>query len=192
MSLNLFCFLSGIPYADSFCVLLHYCMKKTGDDSTVMSVHAQIKYKKSVWGVIKGFIEKNTWLGLEDFYEALSASLAEVLMPPAKSKGRKPRKGSTQPLMLIDPRLQPTNQAKYHEKESAKNVTLPTNLHAAKPLRATQQKDSSRNSRQETMSWIVIFLLTALIAFNVILYVKLWRIDGRDAELAMSKLDFMR
>jgi DNA mismatch repair ATPase MutL len=53
----------GIPYADSFVVLLHYCMKKTVDDSTVMSVHAQIKYKKSVWGVIKGFIEKNTWLG---------------------------------------------------------------------------------------------------------------------------------
>lgn len=54
---------AGIPYADSFCVLTHYCMKRTVDDSTVMSVHAQIKYKKSVWGVIRGFIEKNTWLG---------------------------------------------------------------------------------------------------------------------------------
>lgn len=37
---------AGIPYADSFSVLLHYCMKRTVDDSTVLSVHAQIKYKK--------------------------------------------------------------------------------------------------------------------------------------------------
>lgn len=36
----------GIPYADSFSVMLHYCMKRTVDDSTVLSVHAHIKYKK--------------------------------------------------------------------------------------------------------------------------------------------------
>lgn len=39
---------AGIPYADSFAVLLHYCMKRTTDDHTVMSVHAQIKYKKVI------------------------------------------------------------------------------------------------------------------------------------------------
>jgi VAD1 Analog of StAR-related lipid transfer domain len=37
---------TGIPYADCFSVVLHYCMKKSVDDATVMSVHAQIKYKK--------------------------------------------------------------------------------------------------------------------------------------------------
>jgi hypothetical protein len=64
-------------------------MKKTIDDSTFMSVHAQIIFKKSVWGVIKGFIEKNTWVGCEEFYEALKEALAAEIMPKAKSKGRK-------------------------------------------------------------------------------------------------------
>lgn len=60
----------------------------------MFSVHAQIKYKKSVWGVVKGFIEKNTWAGLEDFYTALLRALqSEYCIPPAKSKGRRPRKG---------------------------------------------------------------------------------------------------
>lgn len=186
------CFLLGIPYADSFCVHTHYCMRKTADDSTMMSVHAQIKYKKSVWGVIKGFIEKNTWLGLEDFYHALSSSLAEVLMPPAKAKSRRTRKGSTQP-MLIDPRLQPATQTKYHEKEVSSNTASTTNTHAVKHVPRLVEKDvSSQNRRQETMSWIVIILLTALIAFNVILYIKLWRIDGRDAELALTRQDLLR
>lgn len=60
----------------------------------MFSVHAQVKYKKSVWGVVKGFIEKNTWAGLEDFYTALLRALqSEYCIPPAKAKGRRPRRG---------------------------------------------------------------------------------------------------
>lgn len=61
----------------------------------MFSVHAQVKYKKSVWGVVKGFIEKNTWAGLEDFYTALLRALqSEYCIPPAKAKGRRPRRGT--------------------------------------------------------------------------------------------------
>lgn len=61
----------------------------------MFSVHAQVKYKKSVWGVVKGFIEKNTWAGLEDFYTALLRALqSEYCIPPAKAKGRRPRRGN--------------------------------------------------------------------------------------------------
>lgn len=60
----------------------------------MFSVHAQIKFKKSIWGVVKGLIEKNTWNGLEDFYTALLHSLqSETCIPPAKGKGRRPRRG---------------------------------------------------------------------------------------------------
>lgn len=56
-------------------------MYRTVDDHTMFSVHAQVKYKKSVWGVVKGFIEKNTWAGLEDFYtgEETKIIFAELL-----------------------------------------------------------------------------------------------------------------
>lgn len=64
-------------------------MKKTVDDSTFMSVHAQVIFKKNVWGVIKGFIEKNTWVGCVEFYDSLKDALVAEIMPKAKSKGRK-------------------------------------------------------------------------------------------------------
>uniref|UniRef100_A0A1B0D2N7 Uncharacterized protein n=1 Tax=Phlebotomus papatasi TaxID=29031 RepID=A0A1B0D2N7_PHLPP len=84
---------AGIPYADSFYATMHYCLVRTVDDHTMFSVHAQIKYKKSVWGFVKGFIEKNTWNGLEDFYTALVRALQnEYCIPPAKAKGRRPRR----------------------------------------------------------------------------------------------------
>lgn len=67
-------------------------MKKTVDDSTFMSVHAQVIFKKNVWGVIKGFIEKNTWVGCEEFYEALKDALIAEIMPKAKSNFTAKRK----------------------------------------------------------------------------------------------------
>ncbi|KAH8249393.1 hypothetical protein KR032_009278, partial [Drosophila birchii] len=88
---------AGIPYADSFSVLIHFCLARTVDDHTMLSIHTQIKYKKSIWGVVKGFIEKNTWAGLEDFFGAqLHALQSETCIPPAKGKGRRPRRGINQ------------------------------------------------------------------------------------------------
>ncbi|EDX03603.1 GD22763 [Drosophila simulans] len=88
---------AGIPYAESFSVLIHFCLARTVDDHTMLSIHTQIKYKKSIWGVVKGFIEKNTWAGLEDFFGAqLHALQSETCIPPAKGKGRRPRRGMNQ------------------------------------------------------------------------------------------------
>lgn len=93
---------AGIPYADSFYIVMHYCLVRTVDDHTMLSVHAQIKYKKSVWGVVKGFIEKNTWNGLEDFYGALLKAIQnEYCIPPAKSKSRRLKRGSLQLFVLL-------------------------------------------------------------------------------------------
>lgn len=239
----------GIPYADSFFVMLHYCMKKTVDDSTVMSVHAQIKYKKSVWGVIKGFIEKNTWLGeklsdflsfylsslsfvskvfikihfkktsvkfpkkiykqvkklptsiilgLEEFYEALSKQLQTELNLP-RPKGRRTRKGSGQPQMATNslPALPPKQF--QHNTETVCQTTTAGSVNSHMVPRATNVGETEKtlqNNRQETFSWVVIFLLISLIAFNVILYVKLWRLDEHqetnDNDFLGHRMEFLR
>lgn len=44
---------SGIPYADSFYVFTHYCLIKTSENETSLNVYASLKYKKSVWGLVK-------------------------------------------------------------------------------------------------------------------------------------------
>ncbi|XP_039288005.1 protein Aster-C isoform X2 [Nilaparvata lugens] len=67
----------GVPYADSFCVEFHYCLLKTSSKSSSVSVHTRITYKKSVWGLIKSFIEKNVWAGVEDTFNHLLKSLNE-------------------------------------------------------------------------------------------------------------------
>ena len=74
---------AGIPYADSFFIFNHFCLVRMSDSESRLSVYSQIKYKKSVWGLVKTFIEKNTWAGMEDFYQSMSKSLlveAEALL----------------------------------------------------------------------------------------------------------------
>ncbi|XP_055921609.1 protein Aster-B isoform X2 [Eupeodes corollae] len=156
---------AGIPYADSFGVLLHYCLVKTIDDNTMLSVHAQIKYKKSIWGVVKGFIEKNAWAGLEDFYSALLRALqSETCIPPAKGKGRRPRKGTTAAVRPSVEEIPPV-------------VFIPEVIEPIIPIPVQVVSEPTINYKWMSIS--VIALLFLLIVINVILLLKLWRLEDR-------------
>ena len=63
---------ADIPYADHFFVATHYCLVKVSESESFLTVLCDIKYKKSPWGLIKSFIEKNCWAGIEEHYSALS------------------------------------------------------------------------------------------------------------------------
>ncbi|XP_046804715.1 protein Aster-B isoform X3 [Lucilia cuprina] len=165
---------AGIPYADSFSVLVHYCLVKTVDDHTMLSVHAQIKYKKSIWGVVKGFIEKNTWAGLDDFYTSLLHSLqSETCIPPAKGKGRRPRRGTaTQIRPLEEMPILPTKPEPADHSGIAQ--TISTRHPIDSPVVAVEATTKFR-----WLSLFVLVLLCFLIIVNVILLLKLWKLEER-------------
>ncbi len=47
---------SGIPYADSFHVVLYWCLATEGPWKTRLAVNADIKFKKNVWAITKSEI----------------------------------------------------------------------------------------------------------------------------------------
>lgn len=161
----------GIPYADSFYVTQHYCLSRTKDDHTVMSVHAQIHYKKNIFGFVRGFIEKNTWVGLEDFYNALLRSLqSEYCIPPARSKSRRSRKQAQAP-----------QQVKVLlEEPIARSTPLPNPTSYSR--RSINPKPPSSTSHT-FFSWFVVILLVILLAINVALYLKLVNLEGENRSL---------
>lgn len=69
------CSQTGAPLTDRFVVELHFCMKRVREDHTEFSMHAQLKYKKHVWGFIKSIIEQNVWAGMEEFYTSMFKAL---------------------------------------------------------------------------------------------------------------------
>jgi hypothetical protein len=51
------------------------------------SVFGQVRYKKSVWEVVKSRIEKNCQSGMDDFFGDLQNTLQrELCTPPSKGK----------------------------------------------------------------------------------------------------------
>lgn len=49
---------AGIPYADSFVVLTHYCLNKVSETESSIAAYADIKYRKSVF-LIKSMLHSN-------------------------------------------------------------------------------------------------------------------------------------
>ena len=135
-----------------------------------------------MWGVVKGFIEKNTWLGLEDFYDSLSQALMqEYNMPKAKAKRRTRKSISHTNQILPNSNIQTSLPIKQISKDDTQLLARQTRrVHDNSQIDSIKEPIKNINKRQERLSWIVIFLLVTLISFNVILYVKLWRIDDSD------------
>lgn len=83
----------GIPYGDSFYVANHYCLTREADGSTKVIMWSNVKYKKNVWGFMKGMIEKNTYSGVEAMMTEIVHHLeaeAEKLTNPTGLRRRRP------------------------------------------------------------------------------------------------------
>lgn len=151
----------------------------------MFSVHAQVKYKKSVWGVVKGFIEKNTWAGLEDFYTALLRALqSEYCIPPAKAKGRRPRRGILSFVLL---KVSAVFQFVYilgvvslqRPPDETNNPKQPQTQRPTRSTPSVTKRHKIPRSRWESLQLFVAFLLITLIVLNVILFFKLWTLEGK-------------
>ena len=65
----------GVPYCDSFSVECVYCVTKVSETKSRLKVHGGITFKKYIFGLIKGVIERSAITGLDQYYNALSQKL---------------------------------------------------------------------------------------------------------------------
>lgn len=160
---------AGIPYADSFYVSTHHCLSRTSDNETCYAVYAQVKYKKYVLGLVKSFIEKNTWTGMEDFFSHLQrALLAEgTHLPVTKKKTRRRRR-----LLSVSPTG--SEEPKHRNSRPVSRFSL-----------------SELWSAVDSMSWVVLAVLLFLILLNALLYYKLWALEqwAQDSSQTFSLVD---
>ncbi|XP_008301863.1 GRAM domain-containing protein 1C isoform X2 [Stegastes partitus] len=66
-----------VPYHDYFYTQNHYSIKSNSKRKCRLRVYTDVKYKKQPWGLIKSFITKNSWSGIEDYFRQLEAELLE-------------------------------------------------------------------------------------------------------------------
>ncbi|CAH1114376.1 unnamed protein product [Psylliodes chrysocephalus] len=142
---------AGVPYADSFYVCVHYCLQKVSETHSSLLMFVQVKYKKSVWGLVKGMIERNCYAGLEDYAahltRALRAEGGDDSIPESKkrTRGRKRR--------------------------------IHNNPHASEEGSPIKCKNTEGIFSNEVCTIIVFSVLLLLLVLNVMLYYKLWSLE---------------
>ncbi|XP_072306943.1 protein Aster-C [Eucyclogobius newberryi] len=66
-----------VPYHDYFYTHNRYYIISNSKRKCRLRVYTDVKYKKQPWGLIKSFITKNSWSGIEDYFRQLEAELLE-------------------------------------------------------------------------------------------------------------------
>ncbi|KAG8431288.1 hypothetical protein GDO86_019117, partial [Hymenochirus boettgeri] len=64
-----------VPYHDYFYTVNKFFILRTSTDKCRLRVCTDVKYRKQPWGLVKTFIERNSWSGLEDYFKQMTSEL---------------------------------------------------------------------------------------------------------------------
>ncbi|XP_070294815.1 protein Aster-B isoform X4 [Salvelinus sp. IW2-2015] len=67
-----------VPYHDYFYTLNRYMLTRVAKNKCRLRVSTELRYRKQPWGLVKGFIEKNFWSGLDENFRHLELELSKV------------------------------------------------------------------------------------------------------------------
>ncbi|XP_052253390.1 protein Aster-B-like [Dreissena polymorpha] len=176
----------GIPYADAFYVMNRYCLLRVSKEKSRLRVTSEVKYRKSVWGVVKNMIERNSMQGVMDYFQCLGVHLRKecenqqkVHSQPtiAKRKLRKRRSHGLRSTAVAEmsSASRQMSRSTSRQRSLVENVALPPT-----PVRnvATSQKEEKLlRMNTDTLIRVVCFILVLLVMFNALLFYKLWSLE---------------
>ncbi|XP_061072272.1 protein Aster-B isoform X5 [Conger conger] len=176
-----------VPYHDYFYTLNRYMLTRVAKNKCRLRVSTELRYRKQPWGLVKGFIEKNFWSGLDENFRHLEIELSkveEVLLtesPKAKASRTSTQRRRKRPLVHL--RAQ-------HLEEALSPVTTPTDdeiTHRIKHVAGQRRVAGSTQTRQvpdhipggfalysvSKLLLIISFVLLLLVFLNMMLFYKL-------------------
>ncbi|CAL1537178.1 unnamed protein product [Lymnaea stagnalis] len=175
------CCNGGIPYADSFYVLLRYCLTRVSPIKCRVVVTGELKYKKHVMGMFKGMIEKSAVNGLTDYCRQLSVHLRreaerqeaivvghQTTIPKKKLRRKRAKPHTT----VSDSGI--TSRQQFAERQTS---TPPS------PSKAMYREEKLIELNAHTLVRIIIVVLVLLLLFNAVLFYKLWSLESYASSL---------
>ncbi|XP_064831110.1 protein Aster-B-like isoform X2 [Oncorhynchus masou masou] len=179
-----------VPYHDYFYTLNRYMLTRVAKNKCRLRVSTELRYRKQPWGLVKGFIEKNFWSGLDENFHHLELELSKVedvvlgsTLSSPKVKGVKTSvRRRKRPLVhlrsqhlddaLLSPVTTPTDDEVIHRIKHA-GVTgstqtrhMPEHLPGGFALYSVSK-----------LLLIISFVLVLLVFLNMMLFYKLWMLE---------------
>ncbi|XP_013075665.2 protein Aster-B-like isoform X1 [Biomphalaria glabrata] len=170
------CCNGGIPYADSFYMLLRYCLTRVSPTKCRIVVTGELKYRKHVMGMFRAMIEKSAVNGLTDYYRQLSAHLRrEAERQEAIILGNQtalPKKKLRRKRVKLHPTASDTGCSTRQQFSERQTSTPPS------PTKTGYREDKLIELNAHTLVRIIIVILVLLLLFNAVLFYKLWSLES--------------
>uniref|UniRef100_A0A665UHA1 VASt domain-containing protein n=1 Tax=Echeneis naucrates TaxID=173247 RepID=A0A665UHA1_ECHNA len=180
-----------VPYHDYFYTMNRYMLTRVAKNKCRLRVSTELRYRKQPWGLVKGFIEKNFWSGLEENFRHLELELSKLeeiltethqLSPKAKVVKNSTVRRKKRPLPHI---------RSQHLDEALSPVTTPTDDEVIQRIKQVAGSTQTRHQSPEhhhlpgglalysvsKLLLIISFVLVLLVFLNMMLFYKLWMLE---------------
>ncbi|XP_039620115.1 protein Aster-B isoform X9 [Polypterus senegalus] len=181
-----------VPYHDYFYTLNRYTLTRVAKNKCRLRVSTELRYRKQPWGLVKSFIEKNFWSGLDDYFRHLEIELTKVEATFIESHRQSPKEKNTK-ASTVRRRKRPLAHIRaQHMEEVVSPVTTPTDeevIHRIKHVAGSTQTKHvpddlsgglalySVSKLLLIISFVICLSLVLLVFLNMMLFYKLWMLE---------------
>uniref|UniRef100_A0A673X0N5 GRAM domain containing 1B n=1 Tax=Salmo trutta TaxID=8032 RepID=A0A673X0N5_SALTR len=164
-----------VPYHDYFYTLNRYVLTRVAKKKCRLRVSTELRYRKQPWGLVKGFIERNFWSGLDEYFRHLELELSKVEVVLAEPHRQSPKARALRAGALRRRKRPLVHLRPPHMDEALSSVTTPedeevTHRHRIKHVAAVGDI--------KTLSPFSLFWCLVLLVFlNMMLFYKLWMLE---------------
>ncbi|XP_064159453.1 protein Aster-B isoform X6 [Anguilla rostrata] len=178
-----------VPYHDYFYTLNRYMLTRVAKNKCRLRVSTELRYRKQPWGLVKGFIEKNFWSGLDENFRHLEIELSKMeeglLMEPLRQS---PKAKATKTSTLRRRKRPLVHLRAQHLEEVLSPVTTPTDDEVIHRIKHVAGSTQTRHVPDHVpggfalysvskLLLIISFVLVLLVFLNMMLFYKLWMLE---------------
>uniref|UniRef100_A0A8C2HHU7 GRAM domain containing 1Ba n=1 Tax=Cyprinus carpio TaxID=7962 RepID=A0A8C2HHU7_CYPCA len=183
-----------VPYHDYFYTLNRYMLTRVAKNKCRLRVSAELRYRKQPWGLVKGFIERNFWSGLDEYFRYLELELSKVQLVLSEPHKQSPKSKALQTTTMRRRKRPLTHMRQQHLDEALSPITTPEDeksvIHRIKHVAGSTQTRHIPDHRSEGLALysvskllliiicpLLILSLVLLVFLNMMLFYKLWMLE---------------
>lgn len=176
-----------IPYHDYFYTINRYTLTRVARNKCRLRISTELRYRKQPWGLVKTFIEKNFWSGLDEYFHHLENELTKAETAYLSDLHRQsPKEKSIKITSTRRRKRTHTHLRIPHLQEVISPVTTPTDEERQHRVRHVAGSTQTRHVPEEKQSQlqsisklllVISCVLVLLVMLNMMLFYKLWMLE---------------
>ncbi|XP_026093924.1 GRAM domain-containing protein 1C-like isoform X2 [Carassius auratus] len=160
-----------VPYHDYFYTQNRYCIIRNSKHKCRLRIYTDVKYKKQPWGLVKSFITKNSWSGIEDYFRHLEAELLEEEAELTQGSGDAGKTGG------LRRRRRTYSRTLQDHMKPGKQYSADLDQQRAGTMGAMDIKNTQHRWNITLIVFGMSLILFVLVVLNLGLFYKLWAME---------------